>query len=191
VQKFVVRPTRIPEVRELKPAVYGDSRGTFGEVYSKAEMARLGIEADFIQDNQSVSSQPGTVRGLHFQLPPYAQAKLVRVVRGAIFDVAVDLRTNSSTYRQWVSSTLTADEWWQIFIPVGFAHGFCTLEPDTVVLYKVDAPYSQPHERGISWSDPELAITWPIAQDSAVLSEKDKNLPLLKDVSPSLINLVP
>ncbi|QPF86533.1 dTDP-4-dehydrorhamnose 3,5-epimerase [Bradyrhizobium genosp. L] len=161
---------------------FGDGRGYFSETFKRSEFAAMGIDCDFIQDNQSSSTSAGTVRGLHFQRPPYAQAKLVRVLRGSILDVAVDLRWSSPSFGRSVAVTLTADGGEQAFIPAGFAHGFCTLEPDTVVLYKVDQVYSPKHEGGIKWDDPSLRIEWPSVVDTPVLSEKDQRLPRLSEV---------
>ena len=169
---------------ELVPVKHGDERGFFSEVYNKAELARLGIHLEFVQDNQSLSQKVGTVRGLHFQAPPFAQSKLVRVLRGAIFDVVVDIRKGSPTYGQHVSARVSAQDWNQILVPKGFAHGFCTLEPDTEILYKVDAPYATEHEHGILWSDPDLAIDWPTSAAQATVSGKDRQLPRLKDLPP-------
>ncbi|MGF1593855.1 MAG: dTDP-4-dehydrorhamnose 3,5-epimerase [Kiloniellaceae bacterium] len=172
----------IPEVRLVAPARHGDHRGFFSETYSKRAFAAAGIEADFVQDNHSLSAEAGTLRGLHFQAPPRAQAKLLRVVRGAVFDVAVDLRRGSPTYGRHVSAVISAVAWNQIFIPVGFAHGFCTLEPGTEVLYKVTDFYAPEAEGGLLWNDPELAIEWPEGA-GAVLSERDGAWPRLRDLA--------
>lgn len=158
---------------------FGDARGWFCETYSERSLARHGIHDRFVQDNQSLSAQTGTIRGLHYQLPPAAQAKLVRVVRGRIFDVAVDIRRASPTYGQFVSAELSADNGHQLYVPVGFAHGFCTLEDNTEVLYKVSDFYSPKHEAGIRWDDPLINIPWPVAGGSAVVSAKDVELPSL------------
>ena len=168
---------------ELTPAKFSDDRGFFSEVYNKATLADLGFDLNFVQDNQSLSRTVGTVRGLHFQSNPFAQAKLIRVLRGAIFDVAVDLRHGSPTYGQHVSTVIRADDWTQILVPSGFAHGFCTLEPDTDVLYKVDAPYSPKHDYGLLWCDPALSIAWPVEPAAAVVSDKDKKLPRLSELA--------
>ncbi|MFZ1430839.1 MAG: dTDP-4-dehydrorhamnose 3,5-epimerase [Geminicoccaceae bacterium] len=173
----------IPEVKVIVPDRFGDDRGFFSETYSRRSMADAGIEEEFVQDNHSLSALVGTVRGLHYQLPPFAQAKLVRVVRGAVVDVAVDIRWGSPTFGQHVAVTLSAAAWNQIYVPVGFAHGFCTLEPDTEVVYKVTAYYSRAHDRGISWNDPELGIAWPVESATAQLSDKDRNQPRLADVA--------
>lgn len=172
----------IPDVLILKPAKHGDHRGFFSETYNKQAFAEAGIDADFVQDNHSLSGEAGTVRGLHFQVPPKAQAKLLRVVRGAVFDVAVDLRWGSPTYGRHVSAVVSAAAWNQIFIPVGFAHGFCTLEPGSEVLYKVNEFYAPEAEQGLLWNDPELGIDWP-DDAGAVLSERDRGWPPLRDLS--------
>lgn len=161
----------------LTPVKYADHRGFFSEVYNKAALAARGIDVDFIQDNHSLSVSKGTVRGLHFQGPPFAQDKLIRVVAGAIFDVAVDLRRSSPTYGQHVTARLSAKDWNQLLVPAGFAHGFMTLEPDCEVIYKASARYSPEHDAGILWSDPDLGIAWPFNQSEAVVSERDLNLP--------------
>ncbi len=181
-----VRETRIPEVKILEPKKFGDERGFFSETYNSAALSAAGIDETFVQDNHSLSREVGVVRGLHFQTPPYAQAKLLRVVRGAVFDVVVDLRRESPTYKQHVSWVISAKDWNQIFVPVGFAHGFCTLEPDTEVLYKVSALYAPDHEGGIQWNDPELGIDWPVDPAKAVLSEKDRAWPRLSEIAASL-----
>ncbi len=173
----------IPEVRLIKAVKHGDHRGFFSETYSKRDLAAAGIEADFVQDNQSLSAAVGTVRGLHFQVPPRAQAKLLRVVRGAVFDVAVDLRRGSPSYGRHVAATVSAADWNQIFIPVGFAHGFCTVEPDTEVIYKVSDYYAPETECGVLWNDPELGIDWPVAAGEAVLSPRDSQWPPLRELS--------
>lgn len=172
----------IPEVRLISPVKHGDHRGFFSETYNKQAFAAAGIAADFVQDNHSLSGEAGTVRGLHFQVPPRAQAKLLRVVRGAVFDVVVDLRWGSPSYGRHVSATLSAAAWNQIFVPAGFAHGFCTLEPGTEVLYKVSEFYAPEAEQGLLWNDPELAIDWP-AGAGTVLSERDRGWPRLRDLS--------
>ncbi len=161
---------------------FGDHRGFFSETYSAQKLAdEHDIAATFVQDNQSLSAAAGTVRGLHFQRPPFAQAKLVRVLRGAILDVAVDLREGSPTYGHHVAEEISADSWNQIYVPVGFAHGFCTLLPDTEVVYKVSAPYAPDHEAGIAWDDPALNIAWPQVADAETLSGKDRVLPRLTE----------
>ncbi len=144
-------------------------------------MADAGVDADFVQDNQAFNARRGTVRGLHFQAAPHPQAKLVRVLKGAIFDVAVDVRQGSPTYGQWAGATLTAEGGEQLFVPRGFAHGYCTLTDDTELFYKVDGLYAPQTEGGLIWNDPDLGIAWPI-EGEAILSEKDKVLPRLKDM---------
>ena len=175
------RPTAIPEVIEIIPAKFGDQRGFFSETWKRAAFAEAGITQDWVQDNQRLSAPIGTVRGLHFQVPPVAQAKLVRVLRGAIFDVAVDIRRGSPSYGEWVGVELSADKWNQLLIPAGFAHCFMTIRPDTEVLYKVDAPWSREHERAIRWNDPELAIAWPELGVEPTLSDKDAAAPRFAD----------
>lgn len=167
------RPTALAEVIEVIPSKLGDHRGFFSETWQRTAFAEAGIAQDWVQDNQSLSGPIGTVRGLHFQVPPVPQAKLVRVLRGAIFDVAVDIRRGSSTYGKWVGVELSAEKWNQLMIPVGFAHCFMTIRPDTEVLYKVDAPWSREHERAILWNDPDLAIAWPALGVEPTLSDKD------------------
>jgi len=162
---------------------HGDHRGFFSETYNKRILRGAGIELDFVQDNHSLSPEVGTVRGLHFQLPPYAQAKLLRVTRGAVFDVAIDLRDGSPSYGRHVSVTISASAWNQIFIPAGFAHGFCTLEPDTEVIYKVTDYYAPEAESGVLWNDPDLGIPWPVGADEAILSDRDRAWPPLSEIS--------
>ncbi|WP_226584379.1 dTDP-4-dehydrorhamnose 3,5-epimerase [Acuticoccus sediminis] len=176
-------PLRISDVILLQPKRFEDDRGWFQETWNARTLEKNGITLDFVQDNQSLSRKAGTVRGLHLQVAPYAQAKLVRVVVGAIIDVAVDIREGSPTYGQWVSAELSAENGAQLLVPRGFAHGFRTLVPDTEVCYKVDGFYDRASERGIRYDDPELGIDWgPEAE--ILLSEKDKVLPLLKDLGP-------
>lgn len=172
-----IEPTAIADAKLLVPRRFVDTRGFFAETWNRATLAAAGIAIDFCQDNLSHSRPVGTVRGLHFQRPPAAQAKLVSVLAGRILDVAVDLRRGSPTYGQHVAAELTAAGGEQFLIPVGFAHGFCTLEPDTMVAYKVSAPYSAAHDSGLLWDDPDLAVAWPVGPQQAVLSDKDRNLP--------------
>lgn len=172
----------IPDVRLLVPRRFEDARGFLSETYSKHRLAEAGIDAAMIQENHSYSAYKGTVRGLHFQAPPQAQAKLVRVLRGAVLDVVVDIRKGSPTFGRHVAATLSRDNWAQLFVPAGFAHGFCTLEPDTEVLYKLDAPYAPETEGGLHWADPDLGIDWPVSEAEAVLSDKDRLYPRLKDL---------
>ena len=177
-----VEPTEIPAVRLITPKKFADARGFFSETYSRAKLAAAGIALEFVQDNHSLSTQAGVIRGLHYQTPPFAQDKLVRVIRGSIVDVAVDLRRSSPTFGRHVCMTLSADNWQQALIPVGFAHGFCTLEPDTEVMYKVTADYAPQSERGILWNDPALGIAWPQAAASPVVSDKDLKNPVWAEV---------
>ena len=169
--------TAIPAVKVLRPKKLGDHRGFFSETYNKKTLAALGIHLEFVQDNQSLSAEKGTIRGLHFQTPPFAQDKLVRVVQGSILDVAVDLRKNSPTFGKHVSVVISAQEWNQILVPIGFAHGICTLEPNTEVLYKVSNYYSPEHDKGLLWNDPDLGIHWPIPEKDVTLSENDRQRP--------------
>lgn len=175
-------PGTIPDVKLLETRAYEDSRGYFSEVFKQSVFASAGLEFEIRQISQSFSVDPGTMRGLHFQTPPHSQAKLVRVLHGAIRDVAVDIRVGSPSYGQWVSATLTAENRRQLFVPHGFAHGFLTLKPDTVVVYAVDNEYAPDHEAGILWNDPELAIDWPGAGSNVVLSDKDRHQPPLTDL---------
>lgn len=174
-----VRSLDIAAVKLLRPKKFGDHRGFFSETYNKRALAEAGLDLDFVQDNHSLSVARGVIRGLHFQTPPFAQDKLVRVVRGAIFDVAVDLRRSSATFGKHVSAVVSAEEWNQILVPIGFAHGFCTLEPNTEVIYKVTNYYSATHDKGVYWNDPELGIAWPIHENEAVVSDKDRTQPRL------------
>lgn len=163
----------IPEVKIITPRRFSDDRGFFSETYNARAFKAAGVEVDFVQDNHSFSAKKGTVRGLHFQAPPHAQSKLVRVLRGAIIDVAVDARKASPTFGKWVKAELSADNGKQIFVPKGFLHGFLTLEPDTEVAYKVDAFYDGPSDGSVKWNDPDLAIDWGVSESDASLSEKD------------------
>jgi len=176
-------PTEIPDVKILIPKKHGDHRGFFSEVYGRKLLADAGITTEFVQDNHSLSAQKGVLRGLHYQLPPMAQDKLIRVVRGAILDVAVDIRKSSPTFGKHVAAMLSAENWRQIFVPVGFAHGFVTLEPNTEVLYKVSTYYSPSHERGIRWNDPKLGIDWGVDAANAILSERDQKHPFLAEAA--------
>lgn len=171
--------TALPGLIVIEQKVFKDDRGFFMETYNEAQFEKLGLSYHFVQDNHSYSREAGTIRGLHYQLAPKAQSKLVRVLKGAIYDVAVDLRHDSPTYKQWYGIILTDHNACQLLIPKGFAHGFCTLVPDTEVAYKVDALYSSKHDRGIVWNDPELAIDWP--ESDVTLSAKDQRHPCLRD----------
>jgi dTDP-4-dehydrorhamnose 3,5-epimerase len=178
-----VRALEIPDVKLIRTRRFSDARGYFCETFQRADFAAQGLACDFIQDNQSNSDESGTIRGLHFQRPPFAQAKLIRVLRGSILDVAVDLRRSSPSFGRHVASELSSEGNEQLLVPAGFAHGFCTLEPDTVVFYKVDRVYSAAHDGGINWADPKLAIEWPVAAAEAILSDKDRGLPMLADLT--------
>lgn len=168
-------------VKIIRPRRFGDDRGWFSETYSVSSFTKLGIADVFVQDNHSMSRAAGTIRGIHFQRPPFAQGKLVRCMRGGIMDYAIDLRRTSPTYGHHVSAELTAENGHQLFVPVGFGHAFVTLEPDTEVAYKVTEIYAPDCDGGILWNDPELAINWPLPADGATLSEKDMTLPKLAD----------
>ncbi len=172
--------TKLCEVLILEPAIHCDNRGFFTESYNRKTMHQYGMHYDFVQDNHSLSVEAGTLRGLHYQDDPMAQTKLVSVLTGAIYDVAVDIRKNSPTFGQWVGVILTGENHRQLLIPRGFAHGFCTLTPNTHVMYKVDQFYSKEHDRGIAWDDPALCIDWPFS--NVIVSEKDKTHPKLGDL---------
>src|SRR5271166_376083 len=176
-----VEATEIPAVKILTPKKHGDARGFFSEVYNKAAFDHAGLDLTFVQDNHSFSAAVGTLRGLHFQTPPFAQDKLVRVARGRILDVAADIRRSSPTFGRYVAVELSAENWRQLLIPIGFAHGFVTLEPDTEVLYKTTAVYSPAHDRGVAWDDPDIGVKWPLPAGGAVLSDRDRRWPRLKD----------
>ena len=177
-----VTSTEISDIKIIRPKRHGDARGFFSEVFREDVLHEHGIDVRFIQENHSLSVEAGVVRGLHFQVPPCAQSKLLRVVAGAIFDVVVDLRHSSPTWGRHVAVRLSAAEWNQLFVPAGFAHGFCTLEPNTEVVYKVDGYYSAEHDRGLLWNDPALAIAWPVGVASAVLSDRDRRHPTLAEL---------
>ena len=181
---LTITPTAIEAVKILEPRRFADSRGYFCETWNKARLASLGIDFDFVQDNESASTLVGTVRGLHLQKPPSGQVKLVRVLRGCILDVAVDLRRSSPTYGRHVAVELSGQNGRQLLIPIGFAHGFCTLEPDTLISYKVSAPYVPRDDLGLAWDDPDLAIAWPVAHGAALLSDKDMRQPRFYDLPP-------
>ena len=171
--------TEIPGVLVIEPDVFGDHRGWFCETWNRQKLHNAGIDADFVQDNQSYTKARGTLRGLHFQQNPMSQAKLVRVVRGAVLDVAVDLRKGSPTYLKHVIAELSAENKRQFFIPKGFAHGFLTLTDDVEFVYKVDAPYAPDCDRSVRFDDPEIGVDWPC--EEPILSDKDKKAPLLRD----------
>jgi dTDP-4-dehydrorhamnose 3,5-epimerase len=165
----------------ITPTRHLDERGFFSETYNAARLAEAGCETRFVQDNHSLSVQAGVVRGLHFQIPPKAQDKLMRVTRGRILDVAVDIRGGSPTYGRHVTAELSAENWAQLFVPAGFAHGFCTLEPETEVQYKVSDYYDPDLDIGLPWDDPDLAIDWPVLPGGAVLSARDRTHPPFRD----------
>ena len=174
-----IEPLEIPEIQVITPKIFRDERGFFSETFNSASLREAGFNHDFVQDNHAMSRDVGVVRGLHFQIDPSAQGKLVRVVKGSILDVAVDVRHGSPTFGRHVSRTLSAENWEQLWVPVGFAHGYCTLEPDTEVIYKVTNFYDPANERGIQFDDPALAIRWPVDRAGAQLSAKDlENKPL-------------
>ncbi len=168
-------------VKLLTPTRFGDARGYFAETWNRRRLAEAGIDADFVQDNESLSATPGTVRGLHFQAPPSAQAKLVRVISGAIRDVVVDVRRGSPGFGRWVAVELSAEAGNQLFVPRGFLHGFVTLTPDVLVQYKVDAYYDAAADGAVAWNDPDLAIDWGIAPEAATISAKDAAAPAFRD----------
>ncbi len=174
--------TRLDGAFLIEPVVHTDARGVFLETYNHALFADAGIRESFVQDNHSCSAR-GTLRGLHYQLAPMAQGKLVRVVRGAAFDVGVDLRRGSPTYGRWVGETLSAANYKMLYLPPGFAHGFLALEDGTEVLYKVTQPYAPAHERGLAWDDPALAIAWPSLGAPYLVSERDRRFPRLEQLA--------
>jgi dTDP-4-dehydrorhamnose 3,5-epimerase len=177
-----IRPLDIQDVLEIKPRKFGDDRGFFSETFQRDRLKAGGVAADWMQDNQSYSAEAFTLRGLHYQEPPFAQDKLVRVLRGRILDVAVDIRKGSPTFGRWVSLEVSAEDFNQILVPAGFAHGFLTLVPDTEVFYKVSAPYSGAHDRSIRYDDPALAIDWSLGSRTPILSAKDEAAPRLAEV---------
>jgi dTDP-4-dehydrorhamnose 3,5-epimerase len=179
---MTVEDLTLPGVKLIRPDRHTDPRGFFSETYHRDDLAARGIRDDFMQDNHSASAKAGTVRGLHFQTPPFAQVKLVRVSRGAAYDVVVDIRRNSPSFGRHVFVELSAANGLQIYVPIGFAHGVCTLEPDTEVQYKVTAPYSKPNDCGLLWNDPALAIAWPVKSEDAVLSDADTRRPTLAEL---------
>lgn len=181
------RELSIPGVMEIIPKKFGDSRGFFSETYNQMAFSESGIDTVWVQDNQSLSTKAGVLRGLHFQLPPFAQDKLVRVTRGRVLDVVVDIRKGSPTYKNWLALELSADKWNQIYVPIGFAHGFKTIEPECEVVYKVSAYYSAEHDRSVRFDDRDLGIDWQLGGVEPVVSEKDRNAPFLKDVDTGFV----
>ena len=178
-----IQELEIPEIKLITPSIHRDERGFFSEAFNAHALGSLGIGELFVQDNHSLSVDRGVVRGLHFQAPPHAQDKLIRVIRGSIFDVAVDIRVGSPTFGRHVTALLDPDNWSQLWVPKGFAHGFCTLEPHTEVLYKVTDYYARECDRGLRWDDPQLHIAWPVASQDAILSAKDKLHPVLGELA--------
>jgi dTDP-4-dehydrorhamnose 3,5-epimerase len=178
-----VLPLAIPDVKVIIPKKFGDHRGFFVETYSRQKLAPHGIDFEFVQDNHSMSAAVGTVRALHYQVPPFAQGKLIRVLRGSILDVAVDIRRSSPTFGRFASEVLSAENGKMMWVPIGFAHGFETLEPNTEVAYKVTSYYAPTHERGIRWNDPKIAIPWKTSEAGATLSAKDKIAPTLEEAT--------
>jgi len=174
----------IPEVLLITPPKFGDNRGFFSETWNSSKLAAQGFNEHFVQDNHSLSAQPGTIRGLHCQVAPSIQGKLVRVIKGAIWDVAVDIRIGSPTYGQYAAAELSEDNWSQLWVPGGFLHGFCTLLPNTEVIYKVTGDYNKDAERAVIFNDPDLALPWPVAPGQEILSDKDRILPKLADCEP-------
>lgn len=177
MSNFAFETLAIPGPVLIRPRRFGDARGYFMETYSLEAFRSAGIAMAFVQDNQSLSERRGVLRGLHFQKPPAAQAKLVRVLKGSIFDVVVDLRQGSPHYGRWCAATLSADGAEQLFVPHGFAHGFCTLEAATEVAYKVDSPYAPDQEGSLAWDDPAIGIGWPVSRAEVLVSDKDTGLP--------------
>jgi dTDP-4-dehydrorhamnose 3,5-epimerase len=167
---------------EIKPRKIEDERGYFSEVFRLDEFAAEASPVEFVQDNQSLSARFGTIRGIHFQSPPAAQGKLVRCLAGRLVDIAVDLRRDSPTYGRWISAELSPEENNQLWIPEGFGHAFCTLEPNSIVSYRVTSYYSPENDKGVSWDDPDIGITWPDCADATTLSPKDRNQPSLADL---------
>lgn len=174
--------TSLPEVKLITPRRFGDQRGFFSEIYNRRALAEIGVAAEFIQENHAYSADVGTLRGLHFQSPPATQTKLLRVLRGAILDVCVDLRHGSPNYGKHVMVEMTAENGQQILCPQGFAHGLLTLKPHTEIAYKVDAYYAPELDLGVRFDDPDLAIDWPLPEEKLILSEKDRNQPWLRDL---------
>ena len=172
----------IKDVKLLTPQRFNDPRGFFSETWNQVRFADAGIPGPFIQDNHAVSTEAGVLRGLHCQIGPNAQGKLIRCTKGAIYDVAVDVRQGSPTYGKYVGAEISAGNWTQIWVPVGFLHGYCTLTAETEVIYKVTGAYDKPAERGVIWNDPDLQIDWPVSPEQVILSDKDKLLPRLRDV---------
>lgn len=176
-----IEQTEIADVLIVRPMRHGDERGFLSETFKAAALKEAGVDLDWIQDNHAFSTSRGVIRGLHFQRPPHAQAKLLRVTRGAVLDVAVDIRKGSASYGRHVAIELSAENWAQLFVPTGFAHGYCTLSDETEVLYKVTAPYAPAEEGGVLWNDPDLGIAWPVSVEAAIVNERDRRWPRLRD----------
>ncbi|MBI1272716.1 MAG: dTDP-4-dehydrorhamnose 3,5-epimerase [Alphaproteobacteria bacterium] len=181
---LTIESLAIPEIKLIKPKIHRDHRGFVCETMNNAHLQEMGINPAFVQENLSVNAKAGTVRGLHFQTPPHAQAKFIRVTRGKIYDVAVDMRHGSPTFGRFIGVTLSSDEPAQLYIPAGFAHGFCSLVDDTEVLYKMSVNYAPGYEAGIIWNDPDLNIPWPVDTSRAILSSKDQDLPAFGSLQP-------
>lgn len=179
----IVAAEGLPAVRVLLPHRHQDARGFFSEVWREDNLVRAGIKARFVQENHALSRAVGTIRGLHFQIGAAAQGKLVRCLQGSILDVAVDIRHGSPTFGRHVSIVLSAENWKQVYVPIGFAHGYCTLEPDTEVLYKITAYYDPTSERGLAWDDPDIGIAWPAKAESAILVARDRAFPRLSELT--------
>jgi dTDP-4-dehydrorhamnose 3,5-epimerase len=176
-----VQRLAIPDLILITPTRLADSRGFFSETWNAKAYAEAGIPSTFVQDNHSLSREQGVLRGLHLQIPPYAQGKLVRCSHGSIWDVAIDVRRDSPTYGRHAAVVLSGENWQQLWIPPGFLHGFCTLAPESEVIYKVTAEYNRESERGVIWNDPDLRIAWPLGPHEALLSKKDSELPRFRD----------
>lgn len=178
----------IADVKLISPPRFTDPRGFFSETWNQGRFADAGIVGPFIQDNHAVSTEAGVLRGLHCQIGPNAQGKLVRCVKGSIYDVAVDARHGSPSFGRYVGVEISAENWTQIWVPVGFLHAYCTLTTETEVIYKVTGAYDKAAERGVIWNDPDIGIAWPVAADRVILSDKDKALPRLRDL-PALFHV--
>jgi dTDP-4-dehydrorhamnose 3,5-epimerase len=177
-----LRPLSIDGVIEIIPKKFDDARGYFAETYARRSFHGAGIAQDWVQDNQSFSAEKGVLRGLHFQVSPFAQDKLIRVLRGSIFDVAVDIRRNSPTFGRWVSCVISSADFNQLLVPKGFAHGYVTLEAETEVLYKVSAPYEPSCDRSVNFADPAIGVAWPLPASELILSDRDREAPMLADI---------
>ena len=182
VEGVEVETFAAPGLVALVPPKHSDARGFLSETYSRRRFREIGIDTDFVQDNHTFSAAKGTIRGLHFQVPPHEQGKLIRVVRGAVLDVVVDIRQGSPTFGRPIAVELSAANWRQLYVPPGFAHGFCTLTPDAEVLYRMTQYYAGDADRGLAFDDPELAIDWPVDPSTAIISDKDRGHPPLKDL---------